>query len=457
MRRIMLISVLCAFALQGMAQDEISRNDQVKVAFADTLANLRAEYYAYYRLWEDPSIKMPRKRINGDFYRLTVPPTYYFSPAEQAYELHFDPEEKSMMGVDSLYQAAGWIAQEYQLADLERSKKADRFVNKMLLNFYLKNPNMVMGNEGYLRELKDFSSSTKRVKKEQEVVTEMMAMQQVPMGGVEEKDLYVFRPNFWTIKGNSYVHFTQNYISDNWYQGGESTNSLLGGFVLEANFDDKQRIEFENKLEIKIGFTTAPSDTMHSYKTNADMVRFNTKLGVKALKHWYYTLAAEAKTQFFGSYKTNTNEMVSNFLSPAEIDVTLGMDYKFQNKRLNLSLLTSPVAYSFVYIGNERIIDPTKFNVEVGENHSHSIGSKFVGNMTWIVRKNIKWVSKLDYFTTYHKVICNWENTFDFVLTKYLSTKLFMNMRYDDGVTRKEGQSYFQFKELLSFGINYTW
>ena len=72
--------------------------------------------------------------------------------------------------------------------------------------------------------------------------------------------------NFWTHKGNGYVQFTQHYISDNWYKGGESTNALLSGLVLEANFDDRQRIEFENKLEIKLGFVTAPSDTVHGLR-----------------------------------------------------------------------------------------------------------------------------------------------------------------------------------------------
>lgn len=68
-----------------------------------------------------------------------------------------------------------------------------------------------------------------------------------------DNELLVVRPNFWTHKGNGYVQFTQHYISDNWYKGGESTNALLSGLVLEANFDDRQRIEFENKLEIKLG------------------------------------------------------------------------------------------------------------------------------------------------------------------------------------------------------------
>lgn len=115
-----------------------------------------------------------------------------------------------------------------------------------------------------------------------------------------DNELLVVRPNFWTHKGNGYVQFTQHYISDNWYKGGESTNALLSGLVLEANFDDRQRIEFENKLEIKLGFVTAPSDTVHKYKTNADLFRLNSKLGVKAFKNWYYTLAGEFKTQFLG-------------------------------------------------------------------------------------------------------------------------------------------------------------
>ena len=407
--------ILAVFCMEEVPAQKIAKtkeNPAVK-AYSDSLSALSASYFAYFRLWDDLNIPAPRRvRPNPAFYKLFVPPTYYEAPIKEIFEIKWSPDTKIMTAVDSLY-----------LADLKP----------------LENNQIV-----------------KRPRKER---IKSFLQPETPVESLTtDNELLVVRPNFWTHKGNGYVQFTQHYISDNWYKGGESTNALLSGLVLEANFDDRQRIEFENKLEIKLGFVTAPSDTVHKYKTNADLLRLSSKLGVKAFKNWYYTLAGEFKTQFFGNYKTNTNDMISNFLSPAQLDITLGMDFKQNKKNYSLSLLGSPLAYTFMYISNDKITDPGAFNVDPGHKTANLFGSKFTGNLTWTIIPSIVWESKLEYFTTYDTVIASWENTFNFVLNRYLSTKLFVHARYDDGVTLTEdNKSYFQLQELLSFGLNYTW
>lgn len=459
-KSICLTIVLSLFCMGTQAQKAIKTKESPAVkAFNDLLANMSASYFAYFRMWDDLNIPAPRHvRPNSDYYKLFVPPTYYQAPIQQSFALKWNPEMRVQTAVDTLYMGKRDSIFMYELPDIETSAKVDRWVNNILLNYYMQYPDRLVNNELFLANLRPLEED-QIVKKPRNEKIKSFLQPEAPIESLEtENELVVMRPNFWTHKGNGYVQFTQHYISDNWYKGGESTNALLSGLVLEANFDDRQRLEFENKLEIKLGFVTAPSDTVHKYKTNADLFRLNSKLGVKAFKNWYYTLAGEFKTQFFGNYKTNTNDMISNFLSPAQLDLTLGMDFKQNKKNYSLSLLGSPLAYTFMYINNSKIMDPAAFNVEPGHKTANLFGSKFTGNLTWKIIPSIVWESKLEYFTTYDTVIASWENTFNFVLNRYLSTKLFVHARYDDGVKlTDDNRSYFQLQELLSFGLNYTW
>lgn len=454
-----MLSLLCLGA-PAQKVTKAKENGVVK-AFSDSLSNLSAAYFAYFRMWDDLSSPGPRRvRPNPAFYKLFVPPTYYEAPIKQAFDLTWTSDARTLTATDSLYMGKRDSVSStiYRLPDLETLAAADRWSNNILRNYYLQHPERLVNNELYMADLKPLEDN-QIVKKPRKERIKSFLQPEAPVGSLEtEKELVVMRPNFWTHKGNGYLQFTQHYISDNWYKGGESTNALLSGLVLEANFDDRQRLEFENKLEIKLGFVTAPSDTVHKYKTNADLFRLNSKLGVKAFKNWYYTLAGEFKTQFFANYKTNTNDMISNFLSPAQFDLTLGMDFKQNKKNYSLSLLGSPLAYTFMYINSDKILDPGAFNVDAGHKTANLFGSKFTGNLNWKIIPSIVWESKLEYFTTYDTVIASWENTFNFVLNRYLSTKLFVHARYDDGVKlTDDNKSYFQLQELLSFGLNYTW
>ena len=429
--------------------------------FTDSLRELSASYFAYHRMWDDLDAPGPPKgmKLKSDYYKLFVPPTYYFAPVEQALAIDWEPSDKwGMTACDSLAQAKGIQNLIYEIPDMQKSAAVDRWVNKILLSYYLEHPNQVIGNEMYFADAILLDDVQVINAPRQEKMKNYMQVVNPVEKASAENAFKVLKPNFWKKSASASLHFTQHGISDNWYQGGESTNAFLADLKLTANYDNKQGIEFDNSLEMKLGFITAPSDTVHKWKTNADMLRLNSKLGVRAIKNLYYTLDAQFKTQFFSNYKTNTNDLISSFLSPAQLDLSLGMDYKLNKPKYNLSLMGAPFSYTFVYIGNDDIINPSSFNVEPGHTSANLFGSKVTGNLTWKITKDISWISKLEYFTTYDKVIASWENTFNFQLNRYLSTQFFLHSRYDDGVTlTEENDTYFQFKEMLTFGLTYTW
>ena len=459
MRRIwMIIMALGMFCMTLLAQN--GRNEQIMKAFSDSLRDMSASYYAYYRIWEDLSVPVPRSiRLNSDYYKYIVPPTYYAAPIEQAFALNWEPGKKLVMSpTDSINAVKPDTIENFELPQMERIAKVDRWVNKTLLDFYLQHPNLVQGNEFYLEEVKLLDESEMVAVPREEKMKNFMKVDNPTENAEAASEVVVLKPNFWKYTGRSSLQLSQYSISDNWYQGGESTNALLGELRLTANYNDQHRVEFENTFEMKVGFITAPSDTVHSYRTNADLLRLNSKLGVRAIKNLYYTLAAEFKTQFFPNYKTNTNDMISNFLSPAQLAVSLGMDYKLNKKKYNLSVMGAPFSYTFVYIANDSIVDPTAFSVERGKHSASMFGSKITVNLDWKIASNISYLSKLEYFTTYKQVIASWENTFDFKLSRYLSTRIFIHPRFDDGITlTPENDSYFQFKEMLTFGLAYSW
>lgn len=262
-----------------------------------------------------------------------------------------------------------------------------------------------------------------------------------------------FKPNFWTFRADVSLRFMQNYISSNWYQGGESNNSLLGSATLEANYDNKRKITFSNKLEMKLGFYSSRSDTIHKYKTNSDLLRMTNKLGIKATKHWYYTFMLQSWTQFYRSFRSNNRYVYSDFMSPFENVASIGMDYKFtsKNKKFNVSATLSPFAHNLKYVGREKLI--TSNGLDEGKHHKSTFGSTITANATWQPIKNVTWKSRLYFFTDYTFAKVEWENTFLFKINDFLSTELFLYPRFDDSVKRKEGKSYTQFKEYISLGF----
>ena len=189
---------------------------------------------------------------------------------------------------------------------------------------------------------------------------------------------------------------------------------------------------------------------------NNDQLRIASKVGLQAIKHWYYTLHTEFKTQFCNGYGANSQTLNAAFLSPGYWTTGLGMDYKLNREKLSLSVLLAPITYTMTIVTDPEV-DEVGLGLDEGATTAHDFGSQVQANLNWNVFSFLTVTSRFDYLTSYEKVRIEWENTFNFILNRYLSAKLYVYGRFDDGVAPSEHGSYFQINENFGFGLNYTW
>lgn len=263
----------------------------------------------------------------------------------------------------------------------------------------------------------------------------------------------------WLHVVHSSVHFNQAYFSDNWYQGGENNINVLADFQWNFNLNQKlhPKFLFDNTLRYKVGVMSAQSDTLRNFAINEDVLQFNSTFGYKAIKNWYYSTSLQFKTQLFNTYKPNTETMKASLLSPAELNIGLGMTFNHKDKDgfFTFSMSFAPLSYNMKYCRDIERLSPTSFGIDEGHHFAHSFGSKLEAKSNWKISANIAWASRFYVYSNYEYVQGDWENTFDFSITRHLSTRIFVHLRYDKSLPYNASWKYWQLKETLSFGLTY--
>ena len=179
-------------------------------------------------------------------------------------------------------------------------------------------------------------------------------------------------------------------------------------------------------------------------------------MGIKAFSKWYYTISTELKTQILNSYGKNSMDLKAAFLAPFDWSTSLGMDYKLEKSKYKLSVFLAPLTHTMRYIGNKKVSE-TSYGLDEGSTVKHNFGSKIQTNFEWTIISSIKWKTRLAYLTCYEWIRAEWENDINFILTRFLSAKLYVLARFDDGTKPTVGDNYLQATETLGFGFNYTW
>ncbi len=330
-------------------------------------------------------------------------------------------------------------------------------VDDALMDVYLRRPWHVK-RYGGVQPSADIDEKTAERKVDTFPLLTAVETPQAEEQAFEDVDIVVKKPNFWSYSGEFYLQAMQNYYSDNWYQGYESNYSWLARVTLQANYNNKQKVTWDNKLEMNIGFKTDKSDEVHKVKTSEDLIRYTGKVGLQATKKWYYTFQLIANTQFTRSYESNSDVILSDFLSPLNVNASIGMQYNFSwlKDKFTGSIYLSPCAVNYKYV--DRLSLAADNGIDEGKHSLADFGSTFTIEGTWNICNNIKLGTRLYGYTAYDRTELQWENTINMTVNKFIAMTIYVYPRFDDSSISYKDDSlgYFQIKEYTSFGLTYS-
>ena len=269
----------------------------------------------------------------------------------------------------------------------------------------------------------------------------------------------------WSKGAKFQVHASQNYISSNWYKGGESNMAMTMYAMGYFNYDNRKGLQWDNKAEWKLGLYGMASDSLRWLRVNEDLLRLNSKLGYKAFKNFYYTAEWDFQTSLFNTYKSNTYVRASGPFSPIRMSLSAGMDYKWKSM---VSVFVSPLSYKLIYVADmsyrEGVLPEENIAHQVGitdgTRRSNQLGALIRTDFDYDFNESIGMEVHFSFFGNYASKIkgveVGCEVIGNFKINRFLSAKVSLYPRYDSTTLPADGgKPKMQFYELISLGFNY--
>ena len=282
--------------------------------------------------------------------------------------------------------------------------------------------------------------------------------------------------------------------------GGDNSIALVATFNLKHIFT-KDLFTIETKFNAKLGYNrmkvTVDDNEEGIWFKNQDEFEISTAPSFKMTKNWSYGVIAKFRSQFVNGYKSRTEQeekdLKSKFMTPAYLDISLGITYKSPKEKFPITVNMSPLALNATFAESDLIRkdngfaygieDPDKTSkyeggssIEIGFDRTFGKTGylryrttifSFYGWITDIGQRNkisdySKYLAAFEEWNAGDKDIKNkprlpihpivrWTNTIDIKATKFLTTTLSFELYYN----RAQNVDV-QTKTLLSVGLTYT-
>lgn len=252
----------------------------------------------------------------------------------------------------------------------------------------------------------------------------------------------------WWYYTDVAISFGQGYISDSWASGGESSLSILSDLKFFINYK-KNSLTWENSFRYRLG---ALKNGSEDFSKNEDKFEIQSKIGLKAFRHWNYASQFDMNTVFFKGYSSpDRTEQTAEFFAPAYFTLSLGLDFK---PKSNISLYLSPIAGQWIYMRDTTDIDPTRYGIEAGKRSKSDAGAKVELKNNHELWNFLKVDHRLILFSSYYDnpeyITVDWQVTLNFKINDFLQTSVYINAVYDRHNSKKV-----QLKETLGLGVNF--
>ena len=291
--------------------------------------------------------------------------------------------------------------------------------------------------------------------------------------------------------------------------GGDNSIALTAVFGLRHLFT-KNLFTLETKFNAKLGYnrmkveTTQKDDEGNEYTDsegiwfkNQDEFVISVAPSFKMSDNWSYGSILNFRSQFVNGYKSRTEQkeehLKSKFMTPAYLDISLGITYKSPKAKFPIVVNISPIALNATFAENDLIRKTNGFNYGIEDpdktskyeggssiqiDFDRKFGNRDVLRYRTTFFSFYGWISNLgqknkiakfsDYIAAYDKweadgkdqetkptlpihPTVRWENTLDIKATKYLTTSIYFQLYYN------RAQSYaVQTQAILSVGLSYT-
>ena len=321
------------------------------------------------------------------------------------------------------------------------------------------------------------------------------------------------------LEFNSGVQGALTSYNDPWISvsGGDNSIALTAVIGLRHVFT-KNLFTIETKFSAKLGYNRMKVETQRLdadgnpmvddsgnkimdsegvWFKNQDEFVVSVAPSFKMSDNWSYGSILNFRSQFVNGYKSRTEQkeehLKSKFMTPAYLDISLGITYKSPKAKFPIVVNISPIALNATFAENDLIRKTNGFNYGIEDpdkTSKYEGGSSiqidfdrtfgktgflryrttlysFYGWITDIGQKNKisdyseyriaydDWVEKGSDIKTKPRLpihpIVRWENTIDIKATKYLSTSLSFQLYYN----RAQNLDV-QTRTLLSVGLTYT-